>query len=278
MQYKTSVRPSKYGLGLFADEQIPPGVWWKANDANVVKVNRSLYHTMQQFAKLNLDYKNLVDALAVYSFYDKAGDELVIILDNSRFINHSEQPNSNGTADGSTALRTIEPDDEIVENYCKYDVYPWPETWDEYGEATMIKEEVRKAYVKTHPDNPLTGSFLEYCEIINSRLYATKAFKTGEKMWDNSGPFSHFVISATAWQTFESSHWKASQCSKLFHDCFAKIAVYNEKRDCYIVDYNFTAFAPLASKPNNVKYDKHNNVVAATSIEVGDEIVFKKTL
>ena len=278
MQYKTSVRTSKYGLGLFADEQIPPGVWWKATSSNMVTVTRSMYHTMQNFAKLNIDYKNLVEALAIYSFYDKSSDELIVVLDNSRFINHSDQPNSIGNAEGSTALRMIEPDDEIVENYCKYDVYPWPETWDEYGESTMVKEEVRKAYVKNHSENPIAGSFLECCEIINSHLYATKSFKTGEKMWDNNIPYNQFVISAASWQTFESSHWKVSPCSKLFHDCFAKIAVYNEKRDCYIVDYNFTAFTPSASKPNNVKYDKHNNIVATSFIEVGDEIVFKKTL
>lgn len=120
------------GLGLFATRRIPAGaVWWRATAANVINVPRAAYDTL---LRSHLDgspvSRELLNALQTFGYINDETGELVVAIDDSRFVNHSDTPNSASWPEDpnnqAMALRDIEPGEEITEDYRTYSM----ETWD----------------------------------------------------------------------------------------------------------------------------------------------------
>ena len=121
-----------HGLGVFAKRDIPKGtVWWRGEkDVNVLLFNRQQYLHFQQSAGNSLK-DAFWEVLATYSYYSRQLDSLIVCLDNARYVNHSDEPNSGPDETQnpllSVALRDIKAGEEILENYDHYDFCPWVE-------------------------------------------------------------------------------------------------------------------------------------------------------
>jgi uncharacterized protein len=112
---KTKLGISKiHGIGLFADEFIPKGtitwVFSKIYDQAFTKeqVLNMGEITLQQFFK--------------YAYWDNGLERYVLCFDDQRFVNHSsDNANVESTPDKDVALRNIEPGEEILCDYTKFD-------------------------------------------------------------------------------------------------------------------------------------------------------------
>lgn len=124
------VRPSPiHGCGLFARTFIPAGSsWWKATLDNVLLLSRAHLETLTD-SRTNKTINGILNAARVYGYYSTRLDSIIVCLDNARYVNHSNEPNSGAPADGdplcSVALRDIFEGEEILENYGHYDPCPW---------------------------------------------------------------------------------------------------------------------------------------------------------
>jgi SET domain-containing protein len=126
----TEVRKSNiHGFGLFAKVDIPKGrVWWHGRREDVLLLDRKQYETLTR-SQRSQPIEQTLEAFLMYSYYGAESDELILCLDNSRFVNHSFEPNSGALPGGdplvSLALRDIAAGEEIVENYMDYARCPW---------------------------------------------------------------------------------------------------------------------------------------------------------
>ena len=124
------VRPSPiHGCGVFARTLIPAGTpWWKATVDNVLLLGRVQLETLAG-SRTNKTINGILNAARVYGYYSQRLDCIIVCLDNARYVNHSDEPNSGAPANGdplcSVALRDILPGEEIFENYGHYDPCPW---------------------------------------------------------------------------------------------------------------------------------------------------------
>ena len=112
---KTSLRLSAIpgaGMGLFAEEFIPKGAKiWEFTPNLDLKFTEKEY---SQFTHLNADF--------LYKYTYKCNGEYILCIDNGRFINHSDDAN---TDDSSSFLKTIakkdiQPGEEITSNYNEF--------------------------------------------------------------------------------------------------------------------------------------------------------------
>jgi SET domain-containing protein len=132
----TEVGPSKiHGLGLFAKNFIPKGaVWWYARPQDVIIITKEQFLTLDASNKTLL-MKNFMQSLLTYSYYDEILDALIFCLDNSRFVNHSFNPNS-GTEDehalNAITKRDIHPGEEITEDFTRYVLSDWLQKYEKY--------------------------------------------------------------------------------------------------------------------------------------------------
>jgi len=105
---------TKKGIGLFADENIPKG--------SVVGINTDNLSIVRYSEK---DWENLKENLTEESFkhikkyaYKNKDDGLYWLnLDNTRFINHSDDPNIATIGDNDVAIKDIKINDEILIDY-----------------------------------------------------------------------------------------------------------------------------------------------------------------
>lgn len=137
----TEVRLSKiHGLGLFAKKLIPKGtVWWHAREKDVMII------TKEQFIMLDSSVKSpqmeeFMTILLIYSYYERDLDALVFCLDDSRYVNHSTNPNSGAPKDQSAfcsvALRDIQIGEEITEDYSGYTICNWLKKYNSFFDPT----------------------------------------------------------------------------------------------------------------------------------------------
>ncbi len=107
LKVKTYIDKSQInGIGLFADQVIPKGtiIWEKTEGLDL---------TLE-----SLDYKNenVIDFLKTYCY--KHNGKYILCIDNGRFINHSDNPNTDDTSYPYTiAKKDILPHEEITSNY-----------------------------------------------------------------------------------------------------------------------------------------------------------------
>ncbi len=123
------------GYGLFAKKFIPKGkMWWHARVQDVLVIEKDQFLRLAKSFEPPASYsprltENFVTCILYYATYDVDIDAFVFSLDNARYVNHSENPNS---AEGkekfsSLALRDIQPGEEITEDYSRYGKAPWIE-------------------------------------------------------------------------------------------------------------------------------------------------------
>lgn len=109
----TYVKETNKGLGLFARRRFDRGeILWIIDDIDAkIPLSRYLAFDALQQQKLN-----------IYSYLDNAG-RVIIPWDEGKYVNHSCAPNSTGLLEFdniSIALRAIDPNEEIVEDYSSY--------------------------------------------------------------------------------------------------------------------------------------------------------------
>jgi len=123
----TIVGQSKiHGLGLLAKKFIPKGtVWWYAREEDVMIITKEQFLTIDSSIK-SPQMEEFMTILLIYSYYERDINALVFCLDNSKYVNHSFNPNSGISEDASTfcsvALRDIQIGEEITEDYSKYTI------------------------------------------------------------------------------------------------------------------------------------------------------------
>lgn len=121
------VAESKYGLGLFAGEDIESGEqWWEETEENSISLDQKQWETLSR-SEINKseNSKNLLSSISHFSSPSEKKNRIDVALDDSRFVNHSENPNSGWNERGSFALRDIKKGDEITENYLEYGNVDW---------------------------------------------------------------------------------------------------------------------------------------------------------
>lgn len=128
-----------HGLGLFAKKFIPKGtVWWHARTQDVLIITKT------QFLKLDNPHKtplitNFINSILTYAYYDEILDALIFCLDDSKYVNHSFDPNT-GTNDehilNSITRRDIQPGEEITEDYSTYVLCDWLKKYKEFFDPT----------------------------------------------------------------------------------------------------------------------------------------------
>jgi hypothetical protein len=103
------------GLGVYADQFIPAGTLiWKLNPDFIATFSRSALNALPEHIR---------EFVERYSFPDfENADQLYVELDNGRYMNHSEAPNTDFTAfNEGYAVRDIAEGEEITCNYYEFD-------------------------------------------------------------------------------------------------------------------------------------------------------------
>jgi SET domain-containing protein len=131
------VRSSKiHGLGLFAKKKILKDTkWWHARPQDVLIITKKQFLTLENSHKSSM-MNDYIQILLTYSYYERNLDALIFCLDNSRFVNHSNNANSGASKDENgfcaVALRDIQPGEEITEDYSKYTLCIWLKKYKNY--------------------------------------------------------------------------------------------------------------------------------------------------
>lgn len=109
-----------HGIGVFADEFIAKGTWiWRFQEGFDQMIDKSELIKLSEPAK-----KQFLN----YSYLSISSNSYILAFDDSRFFNHSDNPNCEeaeipGEIESVTiAARDIEPGEELTDNYLKYDV------------------------------------------------------------------------------------------------------------------------------------------------------------
>lgn len=112
---KTKLKESKIdGIGLFANQDILKGsAIWRLNDG--LSYNK---YTKEEWddLKRNLSPESF-GQISKYSYILKGEDNYNVDLDDSRFINHSDGPNSVISGGNLIAVKDIKDGEEITMNY-----------------------------------------------------------------------------------------------------------------------------------------------------------------
>jgi hypothetical protein len=110
---QTYIRSTPKGLGLFAKKTFKRGeILWIIDDFDL-KIPLGRYHEIEEKQRKPMD---------VYSYLDYK-NRVIVPWDGGKYVNHSCAPNSTGIREYdniSIAMRTIHPDEEIVEDYYSY--------------------------------------------------------------------------------------------------------------------------------------------------------------
>lgn len=119
---KTKIGPSAiHGTGLFADEFIPKGtVTWKYDQGLDFGITKEQLDTLPQVQKEYFLY---------YTYYNEARNLYILPIDHLKFINHSSEEskrNIESTPDQDIASRDIQPGEEFLCDYNKFDPSYFP--------------------------------------------------------------------------------------------------------------------------------------------------------
>jgi hypothetical protein len=109
----TYIKTTHKGLGVFAKRKFLRGeILWIADDFDI-RISLEQYHELDPVLKTKFN---------IYSYLDY-NNKVVVAWDEGKYVNHSCDPNSTGVLQFdniSIALRDIEADEEIVEDYYSY--------------------------------------------------------------------------------------------------------------------------------------------------------------
>ena len=112
---KTKLRETKdKGIGLFANEFLPKGtIWWKDSPDFDKIITKEEYNLSSDLQK---------EFYKTYMFVKKDGT-MYMCLDNARFINHSNTPNTGNIGEDCLTLKDIQKNEELT---CDYrDICEW---------------------------------------------------------------------------------------------------------------------------------------------------------
>ena len=120
LRVRTTLAPSPIaGIGLFAAEDIPAGtITWAWDPA----LDRT--HTEAELQRLDPAVRAFLDR---YAYWEPSLNAYALCVDNARFMNHSDDPNTGGTYDGfppggaDVALRDIKAGEEMTCDYRAFD-------------------------------------------------------------------------------------------------------------------------------------------------------------
>lgn len=120
-----------HGVGIFAKEDLELGTtWWWSSPNNVLDITRNVYDRIRIASEHSEIWSLFLVSIHEYAYYCAKKDALVYHLDNVRYINHSDSPNSiddiaDDLNDMSKLICAVAKDTEITENYCNYGSCPW---------------------------------------------------------------------------------------------------------------------------------------------------------
>ena len=112
----TYVRPSRIeGVGVFSVEEIPAGTLiWRLDDQFDRLIHRRAVADQPESAR------HFIERYGYPFPHDP--DLIVVELDNGRFMNHSDEPNTNFLdPDSGYTRRAIAADEELFCNYAEFD-------------------------------------------------------------------------------------------------------------------------------------------------------------
>lgn len=102
-----------HGIGLFATEFIPKGTLvWELN------TNFDLVYTHEEFEALP---KNAKDSILFYGHFQKEEGGYILCSDDARFFNHSTDANCKSEIGKTFAIKDININEEITDNYMEFD-------------------------------------------------------------------------------------------------------------------------------------------------------------
>jgi len=255
---------------------------------NCLLVSRSLYKTLcdsMRDKSISPQSHALWDMISSFCPYDAETDSLVLIMDNGRYVNHSDDPNSGYVNGNGIALRDIVPGEEILENYNEYDNYCWPEPWDDFSEDIIhsIDSSLRKAYAEAHPDEDFDYTA---CSKLNCTvrvagseekgmaLVLDSDVKAGEVLWSEKG--SVFRIPQKAWEAFEKSCMLGSSTSLLFQQAAMNYGYYDRESNALLITLDNGRFKNHSSDNPSGKTIRTSDgllqTVAARDLKSGSEI------
>ena len=121
---KTKIGPSKIaGIGLFADEFIPKGKWiWRFKEGFDLRVDANYPNSLPEPAK---------SFFATHAYQNNKTLKYVLCADDSRFFNHSNNPNTHCIKDpedeetADIASRDIQIGEELTVDYREFDTDPF---------------------------------------------------------------------------------------------------------------------------------------------------------
>jgi uncharacterized protein len=107
-----------HGIGLFADQHIPAGTTtWEY----LPEFDPSF--TQEQIDRMPPASR---EDILWFSYFDQARNRYILPADNLRFINHSKiNANIESTPDRDIAARDIQPNEELLCDYSKFDPAYW---------------------------------------------------------------------------------------------------------------------------------------------------------
>ena len=112
LQVKTYLDKSLiHGLGVFADQDIPKGTLvWRFNPlVDKIVTAEKLPEIEEKFVQM-------------YAYYDTQLNKFILPVDNDRFTNHSDNPNTSPLPNGKmVAIKDIKAGEEITSNYYEID-------------------------------------------------------------------------------------------------------------------------------------------------------------
>lgn len=117
LKVKTKIGQSGiHGMGLFADELIKEGtVTWEYDPKWDRGFTQAEVDALPEFAK---------EFCMFYSYFDYQRNMYILPMDHLRFINHTEdtaKQNITSTPDKDIAARDIQPGEELLCDYFKFD-------------------------------------------------------------------------------------------------------------------------------------------------------------
>jgi len=211
-------------------------------------MNRTQYRALCMSSKSGdcEDSRRFKDAIAIYTYYCAPEDKVVLILDNGRFVNHSDTPTSRFSGYASTTERDVEAGEELTENYARYDAFPWPETWDDFSEASPSAEMVaaRKRYAETTRGEilpPVCSSTGTLKVIVRSiavgqcGLFLDQDDLAEGTIWRHDSPNYRLSISRASWEVFVQSQIKGSAATEAIFESFLRFAVYDPAMDALVL-------------------------------------------
>lgn len=152
---KTEVKTSHIaGVGLFAAQDIKKGqiVWQYTPETCQIFTESQFQSLLKSFHKTE---RQLIQYYLTYCYYQESFNGLVFCLDNSRYVNHSDEPNLGGPTHMtnelrgkcSVALEDIEKGTELTENYRTYDSVGWLEEVCKFYQVFHYENEAQNVQV-----------------------------------------------------------------------------------------------------------------------------------